>query len=47
MGAAPGLLVAVDLPPGPVWLDVLADLWNEGAAVLPLDARLTDRIDAR
>ena len=43
LGAAPGFLVAVDLPPGPVWLDVVADLWAEGAAILPLDARLTDR----
>jgi o-succinylbenzoate---CoA ligase len=43
LGAAPGLLVAVDIPPGPAWLDVVADLWEEGAAILPLDARLTDR----
>jgi o-succinylbenzoate---CoA ligase len=43
LGAAPGFLVAVDLPPGPVWLDVVADLWAEGAAILPLDARLTER----
>jgi o-succinylbenzoate---CoA ligase len=43
LGAAPGFLVAVDLPPGPAWLDVVADLWDEGAAILPIDARLTDR----
>ncbi len=43
LGAAPGFLVAVDLPPGPAWLDAVADLWAEGAAILPLDARLTDR----
>jgi o-succinylbenzoate---CoA ligase len=43
LGAAPGFLVAVDLPPGPAWLDVIRDLWNEGAAILPLDQRLTDR----
>lgn len=43
LGAAPGFLVAVDLPPGPAWLEVIADLWAEGAVVLPLDARLTDR----
>jgi O-succinylbenzoic acid--CoA ligase len=43
LGAAPGFLVAVDVPPGPAWLDVVADLWEEGAAILPLDVRLTDR----
>ncbi len=43
LGAAPGFLVAVDVPPGPAWLDVVADLWEEGAAILPLDGRLTDR----
>jgi O-succinylbenzoic acid--CoA ligase len=43
LGAAPGFLVAVDLPPGPAWLDVVQDLWDEEAAILPLDARLTDR----
>lgn len=43
LGAAPGFLVAVDLPTGSDWLDVIADLWTEGAAILPLDARLTDR----
>jgi O-succinylbenzoic acid--CoA ligase len=43
LGAAPGFLVAVDLPPGPAWLDVVADLWTEGAGILPLDAHLTDR----
>ncbi len=43
LGAAPGFLVAVDVPPGPVWLDVVADLWEAGAAILPLDGRLTDR----
>ena len=43
LGAAPGFLVAVDVPRGPTWLDVVADLWGEGAAILPLDARLTQR----
>ncbi len=43
LGAAPGFLVAVDVPPGPAWLEVVADLWEEGAAILPLDGRLTDR----
>jgi O-succinylbenzoic acid--CoA ligase len=43
LGATPGFLVAVDLPPGPAWLDVIADLWNEEVVILPLDPRLTDR----
>ena len=43
LGASPGLVVAVDLPPGPAWLDVMSDLWAEGAAILPLDRRLTER----
>jgi o-succinylbenzoate---CoA ligase len=43
LGAAPGFLVAVDLPTGSHWLNVVADLWDEGAAILPLDTRLTDR----
>lgn len=43
LGASPGFVVAVDLPPGPAWLDVMSELWAEGAAILPLDRRLTDR----
>jgi o-succinylbenzoate---CoA ligase len=43
LGASPGFVVAVDLPPGPGWLDVLPELWAEGAAILPLDRRLTER----
>jgi O-succinylbenzoic acid--CoA ligase len=43
LGAGPGFLVAVDLPPGPAWLEVITDLWDEGAAILPLDTRLSDR----
>ncbi len=43
LGASPGFVVAVDLPPGPAWLDVLSELWAEGAAILPLDRRLTER----
>jgi o-succinylbenzoate---CoA ligase len=43
LGASPGVLVAVDLPPGPAWLDVLWDLWIEGVSFLPLDRRLSDR----
>jgi O-succinylbenzoic acid--CoA ligase len=38
--AAPGELVAVDLPPGEAWLDVLADLWWRGVSVFPIDHRL-------
>lgn len=41
--AAPGELVAVDLPPGEAWLDVLADLWWRGVSVFPIDHRLTVR----
>lgn len=36
-------MVAVDLPPGPGWLEVLSDLWIDGVSFLPLDRRLTDR----
>ena len=43
ISAAPGELVAVDLPPGPRWLDVVAELWDRGVAFLPLDRRLTER----
>lgn len=43
LGASPGVLVAVDLPPGPAWLDVLRDLWIAGVSFLPLDRRLSDR----
>lgn len=41
LGASPGVLVAVDLPPGPAWLDVLWDLWTGGVTFLPLDRRLS------
>lgn len=43
LGASPGFLVAVDLPPGPAWLDVTRGLWDEGVAFLSLDRRLSDR----
>jgi non-ribosomal peptide synthetase component F len=33
-------LVAVTLPPGPGWLDLVRDIWAAGAAVLPIDPRL-------
>jgi o-succinylbenzoate---CoA ligase len=37
----PGDLVAVRLPPGPAWLALVRSLWEAGAAVLPLDHRLS------
>lgn len=43
ISAAPGELVAVDLPAGPGWVQVIDELWDRGVAVLPLDARLTVR----
>ena len=33
-------LAAVKVAPGPAWLDVLAEVWSAGAAVLPVDTRL-------
>jgi o-succinylbenzoate---CoA ligase len=33
-------LVAVALPPGPDWMDLVREVWAEGAAILPIDARL-------
>ena len=36
-------LVAVRMPRGPAWRDAIEDLWSAGAALLPLDDRLTDR----
>ncbi len=43
LGVAPGSLVAVDLPPGPAWRDILVELWAEQHPILPLDRRLSDR----
>lgn len=37
----PGELVAIDLPPGEAWLEVVGDLWWRGVAFLPLDPRLS------
>jgi O-succinylbenzoic acid--CoA ligase len=37
----PGDLVAVALEPGPEWLPIVRDLWEAGAAVMPVDHRLT------
>ena len=42
MGVAHGELLAVDVPPGPTWLDIVAWCWREGVAFLPLHHRLTD-----
>ena len=35
--------MAIDLPPGEEWLDVLADLWWRGVSAFPIDHRLTVR----
>jgi len=43
ISAAPGELVAIDLLPGPRWLDVVEELWGRGVAFIPLDSRLTER----
>jgi O-succinylbenzoic acid--CoA ligase len=37
----PRELVAIDLPPGPRWYGLVSELWASGAAVLPLDHRLS------
>jgi o-succinylbenzoate---CoA ligase len=42
VSAAPGELVAVEMPPGPRWLEALERLWGEGTAVFPLDTRLAE-----
>jgi O-succinylbenzoic acid--CoA ligase len=36
-------LVAVDLPPGPEWVELVNRLWLEEVPFLPLDHRLSDR----
>ena len=38
-----GELVAIDLPLGEEWLEVVGDLWWRGVSFMPVDARLTDR----
>lgn len=43
ISAAPGELVAIDLLPGPRWIEVVEELWGRGVAFLPLDSRLTER----
>ncbi|HEX5950668.1 MAG TPA: fatty acid--CoA ligase family protein [Actinomycetota bacterium] len=37
-----GDLVAVALPPGLEWLDLVREVWDAGAALLPVDHRLPD-----
>jgi non-ribosomal peptide synthetase component F len=36
----PSDLVAVRLPPGPAWVALLAEVWDEGPALFPIDNRL-------
>jgi len=36
-----GELVAIDLPPGEAWVEIVADLWWRGVPFLPLDTRTT------
>jgi o-succinylbenzoate---CoA ligase len=38
-----GDVVAVSLEPGPPWLDLIAETWAAGAALLPIDHRLPPR----
>jgi O-succinylbenzoic acid--CoA ligase len=42
-GLAPGELVVVDVPPGPAWVRLVHQLWNDRVAFLPLDHRWSDR----
>ncbi len=37
-----GDVVAVHLAPGPEWLDIVAETWEAGAALFPLDHRLPE-----
>lgn len=41
-GLVPGDLVAVALPPGPDWVDIVRAVWDAGAALLPVDQRLPE-----
>jgi o-succinylbenzoate---CoA ligase len=43
LAGGPGELVAVDLPPGEDWLELVGDLWWRGVPFLPLDARMSAR----
>ncbi len=42
MGLEPGDLVAVALPPGLEWVDLIARVWEAGAALFPVDHRLPE-----
>ena len=39
-GLRPRDAVAVALPPGPEWMDLVREVWAAGAALLPIDPRL-------
>ena len=41
-GLAAGELLAVELPPGPAWVEVVHRCWNDGVPFLPLDVRLDE-----
>jgi o-succinylbenzoate---CoA ligase len=43
LAGGPGELVALDLPPGEAWLELVGDLWWRGVPFLPVDARLPAR----
>ena len=42
-GLVPGDLVAVTRASGPGWIDQVAEVWDAGAALFPVDRRLSDR----
>jgi o-succinylbenzoate---CoA ligase len=46
MPFARGDVVAVRLPPGPEWLDIVRRAWDVGAALFPLDHRMPDAMAA-
>jgi O-succinylbenzoic acid--CoA ligase len=39
-GLSPGDVVSVTLAPGPEWLGLVREIWDAGAALLPLDPRM-------
>lgn len=42
-GLASGELLAVRIPPGPAWIEVVHRCWSGGIPLLPLDVRLPER----
>jgi o-succinylbenzoate---CoA ligase len=40
---APGELLVVDVPPGPTWVRLVHQLWNDRVSFMPLDQRLSAR----